>query len=389
MITTLITEPEQLGPVETGLFFVANSDWSSVEDFKFIWKLWEVEKNNNLVATYDLGVYVTPPDDAYQGVWSSHKILKSRIKYVYEPCISNNSVITFDDWVPYQVQQGFDTSLELRYYDTLSYPNLGLTFSYPHHLTQSMVVEMRTSDPLNANWDGMTASIVTVGNNYFVTDKPFGNSGPAYGGIIKIPFDNCFNSNGYLGIEFPGRHIFQSGDYITLNKDDKTWNSDYDGEFLVLSTSTYSLVVDHYWGTTYSFGQESGYVDRMARLENASNIRYAFRAGRQYTEQSFTFSQFINLEPLTDFQGYKEVPIGQWESMRYFLSPSNWPTYVVKRYYNNGTTTTNTYSTSITRDPLIMMHLACGTLNLTNMFGPGYLDGVDKYEVYLSSIPIS
>lgn len=401
MITTLNNSiPESLNPVESPIYFASTSDWYTVQDFKYLWKIYSLSRVDNSTIDLDLGVYLTAPTPEGLGLFSPHDVLKTTIDEVYEPCISVTYSLTTSDWVPFKIYQGFDVSLNFQYYDTGFYSgNLGLTFSYKHNLVPGMFIEIRTGDPFNTSYNGLSAKINSVGNTFLVTDQPFGNSGPVVHGQVLIPFNTFFRATtpyqDYLGLSFSGTHMFQVGDYIVVNKDDKTWNNDYDGEWLVKATSSNTLILDRYFGATYSFGAESGYVDRLSRLENISSVKYAFTAAREYDEINTSFTtEFLNKQALSNYtwgtqDEFKNIPLGQYESMRLWLTPSVWKTLHIKRWYFNGNTSILSRNFAESRSLPTMVHIGCGTANVLNVFGSTALDNVIKYEIYLSDIPIS
>lgn len=401
MITTLDNSiPESLNPVETPIYFKSISDWYSVQDFKYAWKVYSLLRTDNSTLDVDLGVYYTAPTPTGLGIFSPHDILKPSIDEVYDPCLTSTYSVTSTDWVPFKIYQGFDVSLNFQYNDTGFYGgNLGFTFSFKHHLPDGMFIEIRTSDPFNTSYNGLVTKIASVGDTFLVTDAAFGNSGPAIKGQILIPFNTLYRAStpfqDYLGMSFSGTHMFQVGDYIVVNKDDKTWNNDYDGEWLVVATSSNTLVLDRYFGATYSFGAESGYVDRLSRLENTSTVRYAFTAAREYDEIATSFTtEFLNKQALSNYtwgtqDEFKKIPLGQYESMRLWLTPNSWTTLHMKRWLINGSTSILSVNFAESRSLPTMVHIGCGTSNVLSTFGSNALDNVVKYEVYLSDIPIS
>ena len=67
-------------------------------------------------------------------------------------------------------------------------------------------------------------------------------------------YDTLFTTEanyfGYVGLTFSTPHTLAKGDLVTINKTDKTINSQYDGEWKVLSiVNNYHIIVDIFWGS--------------------------------------------------------------------------------------------------------------------------------------------
>lgn len=395
MIVTLLTQPNTLNPIDTPIWYTAGSTWVQVDDFKFNWKIDDLDKFNPTIVNVDYGVYQTPPNPSLLGVFSPHEVIKTGIGFKY---ITDLQSYTYsqDDWMRLRVRYGFDTKLSLPYYDELfAGGNISLTFSYQHNLQNGMQIQLETESTVNPEYNGAIGTITSIPNIYAVnTNIPFLNSGPAIGGKVRITYYDAFNASGYLGLTFSGTHLFQVGDYVTVNKTDKTLNKQYDGEWLVLATASNSIIVDKSYGFSYSAGQDGGLIDRLSRLEGASNNSVAIKGVRYYDEvnRNFTNDYYISLSTpgtysfLTEYTEYKAIPSGQYETVRGFVLPGSISHLVLKKWYADGTSATQqiTFSAGIGTTPMIF-HFGIGTPNILQTFGPTSLDNAVKYEIYLTN----
>ena len=198
-------------------------------------------------------------------------------------------------------------------------------------------------------------------------------------------------------MSFSGTHIFRKGDYLTVNKNDKSINKEYDGEWLVLATASNSVVVDRAYGTTYEAGLDGGIIERMSRLNGYSNKSVGIKGVRQYKEVSRDFGDTyymrLNITSstfsfLTEYTDWKLIPSNQDEEMRVFNLGSTISNLVMKRYFTAGGSDTRqvSFNTSpIAGTTPMMWHVGVGTKNVLTMFGSDALDGVSKYEIYFTS----
>ena len=72
--------------------------------------------------------------------------------------------------------------------------------------------------------------------------------------IVPNFYDTLFTTEvkyfGYVGLTFSTPHTLAKGDLVTINKTDKTINSQYDGEWKVLSiVNKYHIIVNIFWGS--------------------------------------------------------------------------------------------------------------------------------------------
>lgn len=398
MNTTLISQPVTFNPLNTPIWYVALSDWVAVDDFRFNWKVEGIDKIGGVNVDKDYGLFQTPPNPDSIGVFTPIEVITTDIKFTYFQNLSTYTYST-DDWLRFRVGYGFDCRLSLPYYDELfNGDNVSLTFSYPHNLADEMYILIETDSTINPQYNGTICKITSVDNPYMVTtNMPWGSSGPVIGGRVKIPYSDTFNSSGHLGLSFSGTHIFRKGDYLTINKNDKSINKEYDGEWLVLATASNSVVVDRAYGTTYEAGLDGGIIERMSRLNGYSNQSVGIKGVREYKEVSRDFGDTyymrLNITSstfsfLTEYTDWKLIPSNQDEEMRVFNLGSTISNLVMKRYFTAGGSDTRqvSFNTSpIAGTTPMMWHVGVGTKNVLTMFGSDALDGVSKYEIYFTS----
>lgn len=401
MNVVLVTEPNTLSPMNAPVWFDSTGDWSNVQNYKFIYNVREIQTPSSSVVKTDLGTYRIPPSPSGNGYFSPNKILRTRFSYPPVPYLGGwtNS----DNYmVKYNVKYGFESDLVLDYYDEyFDAGNVGLTFSYPHNLVANQNIKITTNGTLNPSYN-TDAVVLTAPNPYYVrTNIPWGSSGPVLGGTVQITYYQTIQfitGQGTLGIDFNGPHFFQIGDIITIDKEDKSENIEYDGAATVVSTTTYSIALNKEWNGTAS-ETDGGLISRIQRIVGTSSILYGYNGTREYNElnRDFGLSYSINASTittngataagfLTNYSGWKEVPLGYTETAQAFVSSaSGLIRYKIKTFNSNMVQLltgevifTPTYTRTYT--------FGVGPEDVKTIFGSSILNGATYYQVYLDTI---
>lgn len=139
-----------------------------------------------------------------------------------------------------------------------------------------------------------------------------------------LNFTDTFDVSGNLGLTFSTPHGLTAGDLITIDKDNKTQNLNYDGTASVLSTpNDWSIETDKTYGLVIN--DETGTIINLTRLSLTSSNYYAFNGTRQYNERTRDFEDEYVLTGstssfLTNYTGtYKSVFSDNWETISMIL----------------------------------------------------------------------
>jgi hypothetical protein len=218
----------------------------------------------------------------------------------------------------------------------------------------------------------------------------------------NLIFTDTINVSGNMGLTFSVVHSFLVGDIITVNKDNKSVNPQYDGTCSVVSiVSTRSIKTDKPFSSTL-LANESGVITNQYRITGSSSEFYTWNATRQYTERTKDFRQYIiatssianNGKFLTnyDLSIQKPVRLDDYETLSMILpsSPLN-PYYVYVNTYTSANTLIGTYGlTYSSANGFRKVDIGVGPMNLINMGIPFVnsntgLNVVDRYEVYVKN----
>ena len=401
MNVVLISEPDTLSPMNAPVWFDLTGDWSNVQNYKYIYNVREIQTTSSTVVKTDLGTYRIPPSPTGNAYFSPNKILRTR--FVYSPVAGLGGYSADDNYmVKYNVKYGFESDLVLDYFDEyFDAGNVGLTFSFPHNLVANQRIKVSTNGTLNPSYN-TDAVVLSAPNPYYVrTDIPWGSSGPVLGGTVEITYHQTIQyvtGQGTLGIDFNGPHFFQVGDIITVDKEDKSNNIEYDGTASVVQITTSRIALNKEWNGTAS-SPDGGLISRIQRIIGTSSNAYGYNGTRQYDElnRDFGLSYSISASTitsdgltasgfLTNYSGYKEVPSGYTETAQAFVtSSSGLIRYKIKTYSQNmvqiggaEVVFTPTYTRTYT--------FGVGPEDVKTIFGPTILNGVTYYQEFLDTV---
>lgn len=311
---SIVNTPYEYSPVNGELWFRLDSASSSTTDFKYIFKVNELNQLTN--AATDRGTYKVPPRPDSYGIYTPHKILRASVSYDLQPTITG-FVKAERSIVKYNVQYGFEYNPGLTWSDTVFSTGLvGLTFSTPHGLLSGdLIILNKDNKVLNAAYDG-TASVQSVPNSYqIVTDIPWGSNSTNEGGTITSLLRLTATSSNLYAFSGTRQYLertYDFGNYVVSNggqilNDYDNYKKIYDGQYetigLLVNNPTYS--VGSAWIKTYddnmnlvatyssSYGVNNAYrrVDFGSGTSNLSAIGVTFSGVKYYTiEFGPTFS---------------------------------------------------------------------------------------------------
>jgi len=123
-----------------------------------------------------------------------------------------------------------------------------------------------------------------------------------------------------VGLTFSFPHMLNVGDTITIDKDDKTINPQYDGETTVLDVpNEYQIITDLDWGKLkFTVGAESGYI--YTQISNGLVQNFDFRSHNISTITSvtsldsdtvFVYNSWMDV----NFNNYSAVNIGKSQTL--------------------------------------------------------------------------
>lgn len=218
-------------------------------------------------------------------------------------------------------------------------------------------------------------------------------------GLVKYYLDYGFEYNpsiiwadtvfsgGFVGLTFSSPHGLLAEDIITLNKDNKVVNPEYDGTASITSVpNTYQIVTDIPWGDDTT--DESGTITSLYRLTATSSEHIAYNGTRQYDERNTDFTNTYTLvnsnsKFLTNYnQTYKSVFGDNYETISMILDNTTGYDFIVKTY-DSSLSPLATYTYSIlSNNDYKRMDFGVGPQNLEELES-GITTGVKYYDVWV------
>ena len=205
-------------------------------------------------------------------------------------------------------------------------------------------------------------------------------------------FSDTINVSGNMGLTFSTIHDFVTGDIITISKDNKNYNPQYDGTCSVVSVpNTYSIKTDKTYSTTILTG-ESGTVTSLFRISGTTSEAYTWNGTRQYTEretsflpyllgtQSGTYNKFLTNYNSTQ----KQVRLDDYETLSMILPSSPLqPYYLIVNTYTSGGSLIAAYGVTYSTNTYRKLDVGVGPMNLVNAGIP--FDNVSTYTIKVNN----
>jgi hypothetical protein len=211
-------------------------------------------------------------------------------------------------------------------------------------------------------------------------------------------FTDTINVSGGMGITFSTAHPFIVGDILTLNKNNKNFNPQYDGTCSVVSVpNVLSLRTDKTFSSTL-LANESGVVTSHFRIAATTSEFSTWNGTRQYTERQTSFLPYLLGTQsgtlgkfLTNYNStYKPVRLDDYETISMIL-----PTTPLQPYFLNVNTyradgsLIATYGLTYSSNAYRKLDAGVGPMNLINA-GIPFVSAtgsnvVDSYEVFIKN----
>lgn len=214
-------------------------------------------------------------------------------------------------------------------------------------------------------------------------------------------FTDTINVSGNMGLTFSSAHDFIAGDIITINKDNKNFNPQYDGTCSVVSVvNTLSIKTDKVFSTTL-LANESGYITNQYRISGTSSDFYTWNGTRQYDERTKDFTQYIigtvsagsGGKFLTnyDVNVYKPIRLDDYETLSVILPSSPlYPYYLSVNTFRSDNTLIATYGLTFSGvNTYRKMNIPSGPMNLATLGIPFPTTGsniVDNYTIHIRNL---
>ena len=209
----------------------------------------------------------------------------------------------------------------------------------------------------------------------------------------NLTFTDTISVSGALGLTFATAHDLSVGDIITINKDNKNYNPQYDGTCSVVSivTST-SIRTDKTFSSTI-LANEGGEVDLVFKYSGTSSTFYTWPGTKQYMENNTDFSVYFagnsTKKFLTNQPDYIKVGLDDYQTISFILPANNYNNWRMgidlfdsSGNMINGTTSHVNLSGSNT---YMRQDFGIGPKNLTN--AGITMSNVDTYRCFLNIPP--
>lgn len=329
---SFLQQPYQYNPVNAPIWAVAYSTDNQVQYFNYLFNLYQVDKLTSTPSL--LGVYNIPPRPTGEGVFDTHKILKSYVNSGYSFTMSYIMASTSS------VLPITDSSALLEFYYQYGYQEyIGLTFSQTY------------------------------------------NSG----GFVGI-----------TGFGFTTSNFFVNNDVITLQMSGQSVNQQYNGQTTITGLTGFSITTSTPFVSAENISGGLGNIFLLSRFLGYSPNYYAVNGTRQYYDpnnsnannpaglfdlytnnnlyvyQSATAIQnnFLTTYNLPDQQNYKSIFTGQYETAHCLIQGPLVYNLVVNTYdvNLNPLNTYNLATHSISQN-YILYSVGVGTSNLQGLDG--------------------
>lgn len=205
-------------------------------------------------------------------------------------------------------------------------------------------------------------------------------------------FTDTISVSGNMGLTFSTIHEFEVGDIITINKDNKNYNPQYDGTCSVASVpNAYSIKTDKVFSSTILAG-ETGYVTDQFRISGTSSEFYTFNGTRQYDERTKSYLPYLIatqsgstgafLTNLYNVTTAKTVQLNDYETLSLCLNTTPLtPYYLVVNTYNGGSLIGSYTTATMSVNTYRRLEVGVGPMNLPSV----PFTNVDNYTVHIKN----
>ena len=211
-------------------------------------------------------------------------------------------------------------------------------------------------------------------------------------------FTDTINVSGNMGLTFSTPHEFIAGDIITIDKDNKNFNPQYDGTCSVVSVVNSLSIRTNKVFSTDLLANEAGDVTNHFRISGTSSEYFTWNATRQYTERERSFLPYLLGTQsgtlgsfLTNYNtATKLIRLDDYETLSMILPTSPLqPYYLMVKTYTAAGTLIGTYGITQSTNSFRKLDVGVGPMNLINS-GIPFISStgsnvVDNYEVYIKN----
>lgn len=210
----------------------------------------------------------------------------------------------------------------------------------------------------------------------------------------NLRFTDTISVSGSLGLTFSTPHDLSVGDIITVNKDNKNFNPQYDGTASITSiVNTYSIRTNKTFSTTLLAG-EAGSIDLVSKYSGTSSTFYGWSGTKQYLERDTDFTLYFTNSSsahfLTNEPDYTKVALDDYQTISFILptnASANSYRMSMDFYDANGNQLFGTTSVfPITSTSYLRNDFGIGPMNLTNSTSLT-MSLVDTYRCYITLAP--
>jgi len=211
-------------------------------------------------------------------------------------------------------------------------------------------------------------------------------------------FTDTINVSGNMGVTFSTIHDYIAGDIITLNKNNKNFNPQYDGTCSVVSVpNAYSIRTSKVFSSTL-LANESGVVTSNFRISGTTSEFFTWNGTRQYTEREKSFIPYL-MGSQSSIQGkfltnynttYKPVRLDDYETLSMILPSSPLqPYYLSVNTYRADGSSIGTYGLTYSTNTFRKLDVGIGPMNLINAGIPfisaNGTNVVDSYDIQIKN----
>lgn len=217
----------------------------------------------------------------------------------------------------------------------------------------------------------------------------------------NVTFDSTQGSVGFLELILTTAsevNDFKIGDVIYINKDNKVYNSEYDGTCSVTATSSTYIRTDKAYSATI-LANESGTIESISRYTENSSTYSAIPRTREYYERTTDFGStylmasasngyFLTTNNYTSFTNAKEIYENEYESVSLVVNNTDQAYNAEIVFYNSSQVAIGTYSgvtTSNVDAGFYRLELSTGTQQLENVLG-SIPTGSEYYKIRVKNL---
>lgn len=274
-----------------------------------------------------------------------------------------------------------NTKRALQTYKLPPRPVVGDAQYSPHRILKSLFTY--DLNPFSTGWITASNALVEFNLGYGFEYNP------------NVTFSTIYNASGFMALTtLFSTPEFNVGDIITVSKENKQVNIEYDGTCSVVSKPlNAALVTDKPFGVTTSI-VETGNIINLSRKVGTSSNYLAYNGTRQYLErtQNFTDTFLITATStnyplfLTDYrETSKKIYLKEYETLSMILGTTSGYDFIIEMYNSSSTLISGTAIPISATNKYQRMDFGVGTQNILQLAGnsQSYFTNVDNYSCWV------